>query len=87
MLEDIHNDRHLFVAVTHLKAKQGFEVAREMQGKILLDRMQTYSAGEPFIVLGDFNDTLDSLVCSYFNQHLDCHTDKWTTWKKRKVEV
>ncbi|KAL6043377.1 Nocturnin [Balamuthia mandrillaris] len=62
------------VAMTHLKAKPGFEEQRYNQGMLLLEFVQSLFAKEeekekemvPLVVVGDFNDVPSSLVCEYF---------------------
>jgi nocturnin len=77
--------RDVCVAVTHLKAKEGFEEKRLEEGILLLrsalgfvggggdcseEENAKHIAQAPLIVLGDFNDVPSSLVCRYFRSEL-----------------
>ena len=44
-----------FVAVTHLKARTGYEEIRHQQGKYLLDKLTKAVGSYPLILTGDFN--------------------------------
>jgi len=64
-------DNILFVALTHLKAKPGFEDIRLQQGAMLIDNLFEFTKGDknaPCVIAGDFNDIPSSLVCRYMEK-------------------
>ena len=84
-----------FTAVTHLKAKSGYEEVRHQQGKSLLKYLQDKVHPHPMIVCGDFNGSPTEPVYSEFKNsslnlisvysHLtsDGQEVAYTTWKIR----
>uniref|UniRef100_A0A6B2LF77 Endonuclease/exonuclease/phosphatase domain-containing protein n=1 Tax=Arcella intermedia TaxID=1963864 RepID=A0A6B2LF77_9EUKA len=78
------------VAATHLKAKPGFEEQRKGQGEQLVQYIKEFNEKQsPVVILGDFNDTPDSLVCKHMGLHYASAypSNTWTTWKKRETVV
>jgi endonuclease/exonuclease/phosphatase (EEP) superfamily protein YafD len=81
------------VAVTHLKAKQGFEALRARQAAELCDALDAFAGALPCVLAGDLNDTRDSaaLRCLAERGRLrdaygEAHAP-WTTFKWRGEEV
>lgn len=63
--------RNIFVVVTHLKAKEGFELKRYQQGRNIMAGLKHYSQdiapeNKSVVILGDFNDVPDSIVYILF---------------------
>jgi len=66
---DLEKSQDICIAMTHLKAKEGFEEARLEQGCILLEKVNQFidsSSQIPIIIAGDFNDIPSSKVCQLF---------------------
>jgi len=67
--ENPENSRKICIAVTHLKAKEGFEDKRVKQGAEILKTIKEEFLGKedlPLIVSGDFNDVPSSYVYKLF---------------------
>lgn len=82
------------VAVTHLKAKAGFEEMRLSQGKHLQVEMEEFASAQPAIMCGDFNAPptepvylqLSSEQSRLRMESAYCHGGRepvFTTWKYR----
>ena len=65
-MEHIQSKHRLCAVVTHLKAKQGFDQERLLQGQNLLSAVTKFASGDPFIICGDFNAKPAEPVHSYF---------------------
>jgi len=61
-----HQHQNIVVAVTHLKAKRGFDGVRREQGESLINRLQQLHPHRPTFVAGDFNDEPNSPVYNAF---------------------
>lgn len=65
--------KKFLMAATHLKAKEGFETTRETQATSLCEHLRKLRAQHhdvsSVIVLGDFNDTPDSLCALAMRAH------------------
>lgn len=98
ILNDLQTKRRLLAAVTHLKAKEGNERIRLVQGKELLLRikqiqseMESCAKPLPSLVCGDFNATPEEPVCQEMVQNCfkSAHVSAakleapFTTWKYR----
>ena len=92
----------LCVAMAHFKSKTEGRTIREAQGKHLIEEASAFSeAGDPVVIVGDFNSTTEEEVYPYFsdtNSHPDLRLDSsykvngqepsFTSWKFRaKGEV
>ncbi len=80
------------VAVTHLKAKAGYEELRLAQGRHLQTEMEAFAAGQPAVVCGDFNAPPTEPVYQQLSsaqgglRSAYCHDNQepvFTTWKFR----
>ncbi len=92
-------EKEIFVATTHLKAKEGWEQARLQQGAWLLKHLANIVGSKPLVVCGDFNAVPEEEVYQRFcTSELNLHSayrllDKdekeptYTTWKIRDKEV
>lgn len=90
------NSRHLYVGVTHLKAKRGYEDVRRLQGEFISKYLTEHFSDGPVIFCGDFNaeptEPLYNVMKSchlnlssvYTHLSADKNTEpKYTTWKVR----
>lgn len=88
----------MYVAVTHLKAKSGFEEVRHQQGQFLVKTLEEVTGNHgnvPLVVCGDFNAEFTEevykvmtssklgLVSSYAQLSGDGSEIPYTTWKVR----
>lgn len=88
-LRERASGRSLWIATTHLKAKDGFEAVRARQAEQLAAALQLCAG--PVVVGGDFNDVPSSQAYaameasglrSAYAMH-DGEEPGWTTWKAR----
>lgn len=81
------------LAVTHLKARPGYEQVRLSQVKQLTNEVFSYNKRNyPIIICGDFNDIPDSLACQemmkrFKSAYKNENGSSWTTCKRRQELV
>ena len=91
-------EKELFVATTHLKARQGalLSTMRNEQGKDMLDWLAESAAGKPLLLSGDFNADPSEPVYQSVVHHASLNlssayksdnlgVDEYTTWKIRET--